>query len=171
MSDWETEESVTCVVCPTCAFTFDADHTNTVGGGYSCPACHAADLEREVAQEIAKKNLEGAIKREYAERWERSKREVIELRARAALGFLGPAELDRAVVISLIRKLGTQVEVVQPYTRDGVEHPGEVSGHDTHGQEELTQQEYELLTYIQAKAYRTLIWGAGQMTQEGEHDH
>jgi hypothetical protein len=40
MSDWTTEDNVTCVVCPGCAFTFDAIHTNPEGG-YSCPVCAA----------------------------------------------------------------------------------------------------------------------------------
>lgn len=37
---WETEANVLCVVCPDCAFTFDACHENdTPEGGYSCPVC------------------------------------------------------------------------------------------------------------------------------------
>jgi hypothetical protein len=39
---WEREEGVTCVVCPACAFTFDAFHTDA-DGGYSCPVC---EIER-----------------------------------------------------------------------------------------------------------------------------
>lgn len=35
---WQVTESVTCVSCPECAFTFDADH-GEAGGGYDCPAC------------------------------------------------------------------------------------------------------------------------------------
>lgn len=35
---WSVVEGVTCVACPDCAFTFDADHED-VDGGYSCPAC------------------------------------------------------------------------------------------------------------------------------------
>jgi hypothetical protein len=34
------EQGVTCVVCPDCAFTFDADHVDSDGGGYTCPLCH-----------------------------------------------------------------------------------------------------------------------------------
>lgn len=38
--EWEREAHVTCVVCPHCAFTFDALHENdTPERGYSCPAC------------------------------------------------------------------------------------------------------------------------------------
>lgn len=42
MAEWEIEEGVTCVVCPKCAFTFDAVHHDP-GGSYSCPNC---DTER-----------------------------------------------------------------------------------------------------------------------------
>lgn len=37
-AEWEIEEGVTCVVCPGCAFTFDAVHTDQ-DGTYSCPNC------------------------------------------------------------------------------------------------------------------------------------
>lgn len=37
---WEIEKGVTCVVCPHCAFTFDATHEDdTPDRGYTCPAC------------------------------------------------------------------------------------------------------------------------------------
>lgn len=44
VSDWTTEQGVTCVVCPDCAFTFDASHIDDrpfgrSPGGYSCPVC------------------------------------------------------------------------------------------------------------------------------------
>lgn len=38
MSEWQIEEGVRCVVCPGCAFTFDATHTDP-DGSYSCPNC------------------------------------------------------------------------------------------------------------------------------------
>ena len=37
---WATEDGVTCVVCPSCAFTFDAVHVEA-DGSYDCPACFA----------------------------------------------------------------------------------------------------------------------------------
>jgi hypothetical protein len=37
--EWEIEEGVRCVVCPACAFTFDAIHKDTGRDGYSCPCC------------------------------------------------------------------------------------------------------------------------------------
>jgi hypothetical protein len=43
---WPREEGVTCVVCPACAFTFDAGHTDVDGGGHSCPACAELALGR-----------------------------------------------------------------------------------------------------------------------------
>lgn len=37
---WQVERGVTCVVCPDCAFTFDADHEDDrPEGGYTCPNC------------------------------------------------------------------------------------------------------------------------------------
>jgi hypothetical protein len=44
--EWEIEEGVRCVVCPTCGFTFDAIHVD-VGGGYSCPQCDPVDPGQE----------------------------------------------------------------------------------------------------------------------------
>lgn len=38
---WQVEEGVRSVVCPDCAFTFSAEHTETDGGLYDCPACWA----------------------------------------------------------------------------------------------------------------------------------
>lgn len=35
---WYRESNVDCVVCPSCAFTFDAVHSDP-DGGYSCPLC------------------------------------------------------------------------------------------------------------------------------------
>lgn len=42
--EWAIERNVTCVVCPDCGFTFDADHEDVDGSGYSCPLaeCRAA---------------------------------------------------------------------------------------------------------------------------------
>jgi hypothetical protein len=49
---WELEEGVTCVVCPDCAFTFDAVHENDEPEGtYSCPLC--AELSFRAAIEVA----------------------------------------------------------------------------------------------------------------------
>lgn len=47
-TEWVREEGVTCVVCPSCAFTFDASHYDTDGGGdgYSCPACLENRVQR-----------------------------------------------------------------------------------------------------------------------------
>lgn len=36
---WDTEDSVDCVVCPVCAFTFDARHVTDSTGEYDCPVC------------------------------------------------------------------------------------------------------------------------------------
>jgi hypothetical protein len=59
-AEWEREENVLCVVCPDCAFTFNADHTDT-GGGYSCPCCfeHAA-RNPAVTERPAEAELAGA---------------------------------------------------------------------------------------------------------------
>lgn len=38
---WTLWDHVQCVECPGCGFTFDADHEDTEGGGYSCPVCNA----------------------------------------------------------------------------------------------------------------------------------
>lgn len=44
--EWEEVVAFRCVICPQCAFTFDADHRDTDGGGYSCPVCAEAPCER-----------------------------------------------------------------------------------------------------------------------------
>ena len=49
ISDWQLEPNVTCVVCPRCAFTFDAVHEDVPNGGHSCPLC---EIDRQ-AQVIA----------------------------------------------------------------------------------------------------------------------
>lgn len=36
---WTVEDGVRCVVCPSCAFTFDAHHTDAATDRYSCPLC------------------------------------------------------------------------------------------------------------------------------------
>jgi ssDNA-binding Zn-finger/Zn-ribbon topoisomerase 1 len=50
MNDWTRWNSVECVECPDCAFTFDADHEATDGSGYSCPVCAEVALTARVAQ-------------------------------------------------------------------------------------------------------------------------
>lgn len=51
---WVTEDGVRCVVCPTCAFTYDAYHEDTSRPGYySCPICALAQVERAVNQAIS----------------------------------------------------------------------------------------------------------------------
>lgn len=47
--EWVIDDTVTCVSCPDCAFTFDAFHEDA-SGGYSCPACAEARLTAEVAR-------------------------------------------------------------------------------------------------------------------------
>lgn len=75
-SAWEREEGVTCVVCPACAFTFDACHTDE-GGGYSCPVCAEIALREERGRlRDALEWLEGELP------WGSAMKE----RARAALG-------------------------------------------------------------------------------------
>lgn len=44
--EWTVEEGVRCVVCPGCAFTFDALHTDTGSDGYSCPCCGFGRIKR-----------------------------------------------------------------------------------------------------------------------------
>lgn len=68
MSDWLREEGVTCVVCPACAFTFDAFHTDK-DGGYSCPVCTeqaAAGRAREQEREAVERELLGLLKGEFS---------------------------------------------------------------------------------------------------------
>lgn len=36
---WQYVTGVDCVVCPGCAFTFDADHIDVGTNRYSCPCC------------------------------------------------------------------------------------------------------------------------------------
>jgi hypothetical protein len=45
---WETARDVACIVCPACAFTFDADHEDWPEGGYSCPACAEMKLASQL---------------------------------------------------------------------------------------------------------------------------
>jgi hypothetical protein len=52
LDDWAIEEQERCVVCPGCAFTFAACHTDGDTGGYSCPVCGAhtpAQIDRSGA--------------------------------------------------------------------------------------------------------------------------
>ncbi|KKL74055.1 hypothetical protein LCGC14_2068740 [marine sediment metagenome] len=49
MGEWIVEESVRSVVCPVCAFTFDAIHGDG-GDDYTCPACDAINLERQLEE-------------------------------------------------------------------------------------------------------------------------
>ena len=48
------EEGVRCYVCPDCAFTFDAVHTDNdaAGAGYTCPLCEVNDLRERIAQRL-----------------------------------------------------------------------------------------------------------------------
>lgn len=48
------EDGVRCYVCPDCAFTFDAAHTDTAaeGAGYSCPLCESLDLRDHLAEKL-----------------------------------------------------------------------------------------------------------------------
>ncbi len=45
---WELEHGITVAVCPGCAFSFDAQHEETDGSGYSCPCCAEADNDAPV---------------------------------------------------------------------------------------------------------------------------
>ena len=48
---WEIVRGVTCVVCPDCAFTFSAEHTDdTPDGGYSCPNCENVTTPENVEE-------------------------------------------------------------------------------------------------------------------------
>lgn len=46
MSTWEVEHDRTNVVCPDCAFSFDAIHQDG-DGGYTCPLCEPAPASGE----------------------------------------------------------------------------------------------------------------------------
>lgn len=48
------EDGVRCYVCPDCAFTFDAFHTDAdaEGAGYTCPLCEANDLRERLAEKL-----------------------------------------------------------------------------------------------------------------------
>lgn len=37
--EWAVEHGVTVVVCPDCAFAFDAVHTDPSSDTYTCPTC------------------------------------------------------------------------------------------------------------------------------------
>lgn len=43
MTEWVIIDGVRCVVCPGCAFTFDAIHVDADSGRYSCPNCGAKE--------------------------------------------------------------------------------------------------------------------------------
>ncbi len=48
---WDRVSGVECVECPTCAFTFGADHETVMHGyvvGYSCPNCAEVELRRSL---------------------------------------------------------------------------------------------------------------------------
>lgn len=49
-ADWVEEAGVTCVVCPVCAFTFDATHMVPDTTAYSCPACAEIELAKALAE-------------------------------------------------------------------------------------------------------------------------
>ena len=52
------EDGVRCYVCPDCAFTFDAVHTDNntpasaEGEVYTCPLCEANDLRSRIADQL-----------------------------------------------------------------------------------------------------------------------
>lgn len=52
MTEWQKESGVECVVCPECAFTFNAVHT-LADGSYACPLCEIGTVteERDAAYE------------------------------------------------------------------------------------------------------------------------
>ena len=60
MSKWQFEDGVRCVVCPGCAFTFDAGHEDVPGGGYSCPSCGYGDNTDHTAEAIEASERESA---------------------------------------------------------------------------------------------------------------
>ncbi len=43
------EDGVRCWICPDCAFTFSAEHTNTDGSGYTCPLCAVNGMSERLA--------------------------------------------------------------------------------------------------------------------------
>ena len=48
------EDGVRCYVCPDCAFTFDAFHTDTdvEGAGYTCPLCAVNEIGAVLAERL-----------------------------------------------------------------------------------------------------------------------
>ena len=58
LASLQANQAVKLWTCPDCAFSFAAEHENE-GGGYSCPVCESAALEKEVRgwKDIAESNL------------------------------------------------------------------------------------------------------------------
>lgn len=48
------EDGVRCYVCPDCAFTFDAAHTDAdaEGAEYTCPLCEVNDLRERITERL-----------------------------------------------------------------------------------------------------------------------
>jgi len=46
------EDDVRCWICPDCAFTFSAEHTDADGVGYSCPVCENVQLRELITQRL-----------------------------------------------------------------------------------------------------------------------
>jgi hypothetical protein len=68
--DWDVDENVRCVVCPDCAFTFDAVHSDTADSGtYSCPLCAEVRLEAEVESLRAKLAAADAVTLRLLDGW------------------------------------------------------------------------------------------------------
>jgi hypothetical protein len=83
-AQWERAENVACVECPSCAFTFDAFHTDEPhGDSYSCPSCAELNLRAEL--DVLVGRLEQAEK----------ERQEWEDRAGDALATLNTVELER----------------------------------------------------------------------------
>lgn len=58
---WEYEESVRCVVCPGCAFTFAAIHNDSGTNRYTCPNCEGGLATPEAPSEEVAKALEELV--------------------------------------------------------------------------------------------------------------
>lgn len=66
MSTWEIEHDRTNVVCPDCAFSFDAIHQDETGG-YTCPLCEPAPASGEPSgADAAVREALDAIKKAHA---------------------------------------------------------------------------------------------------------
>lgn len=65
---------------------------------------------------------------------------------------------------AIIRKLCSQVEISAAWeASNGRKFPANISGHDTHGGEDLTEEEYEAVTAIMNAPTRPdTIWSRGE---------